>query len=200
MLHGGQNSPAQSPYRMNSHVVLFLVLMVSTYVTSHFHSRGQEPVDDRNLMLNMMKRNMLARGRPRPASRARLTTNQVYPGMGFGNMQTRPNRDMSRMMLPFMMGGGDAFDAMEDMMPMMMMNRIPNTLGRGNKPSTRRLLQPVVIRPNIYRPTQPGVGQNDAFEMQEFMRLLPFLSMTEAGEGMADMMLPMMLLQGSGQF
>lgn len=39
-----------------------------------------------------------------------------------------------------------------------------------------------------------------AFEMQEFMRLLPFLSMTEAGEGMADMMLPMMLMQGSGQF
>lgn len=37
----------------------------------------------------------------------------------------------------------------------------PNTLGRGNKPPTRRLLQPVVIRPNIYRPTQPGVGQND---------------------------------------
>ncbi|XP_052683153.1 uncharacterized protein LOC128163564 [Crassostrea angulata] len=133
---------------MNSHVVLFLVLMVSTYVTSHFHSRGQEPVDDRNLMLNMMKRNMLARGRPRPET-----------------------LDLS-----------------------------PNTLGRGNKPPTRRLLQPVVIRPNIYRPTQPGVGQNDAFEMQEFMRLLPFLSMTEAGEGMADMMLPMMLMQGSGQF
>eukprot|EP00105_Crassostrea_gigas_P015124 XP_011432028.1 PREDICTED: uncharacterized protein LOC105331496 isoform X2 [Crassostrea gigas] len=107
---------------MNSHVVLFLVLTISTYVTSHFHSRGQEPVDDRNLVLNMMKRNMLTRGRP--ASRARLTSNQVYPGMGFGNMQTRPNRDMSRMMLPFMMGGGDAFDAMEDMMPMMMMNRM----------------------------------------------------------------------------
>lgn len=35
-----------SPYndRMNSHVVLFLVLTISTYVTSHFHSRGQEPV------------------------------------------------------------------------------------------------------------------------------------------------------------
>lgn len=39
-----------------------------------------------------------------------------------------------------------------------------------------------------------------AFEMQEFMRLLPFLSMTEAGEGMTDMMLPMMILHGSGQF
>lgn len=36
-----------------------------------------------------------------------------------------------------------------------------NTMGRRNKPPTRRLLQPVVIRPNIYRPTQPGVGQND---------------------------------------
>lgn len=48
----------------------------------------------------------------------------VYIFIGFGNMQTRPNRDMSRMMLPFMMGGGDAFDAMEDMMPMMMMNRM----------------------------------------------------------------------------
>eukprot|EP00105_Crassostrea_gigas_P015118 XP_011432021.1 PREDICTED: uncharacterized protein LOC105331496 isoform X1 [Crassostrea gigas] len=131
---------------MNSHVVLFLVLTISTYVTSHFHSRGQEPVDDRNLVLNMMKRNMLTRGRP-------------------GTV------DLSQ-----------------------------NTMGRRNKPPTRRLLQPVVIRPNIYRPTQPGVGQNDAFEMQEFMRLLPFLSMTEAGEGMADMMLPMMLLQGSGQF
>lgn len=48
----------------------------------------------------------------------------VYIFIGFGNMQRRPNRDMSRMMLPFMMGGGDAFDAMEDMMPMMMMNRM----------------------------------------------------------------------------
>lgn len=44
--------------------------------------------------------------------------------IGPGNMQTRPNSDMSRMMLPWMMGGGDALDAMEDMMPMMMMNRM----------------------------------------------------------------------------
>ena len=36
--------------------------------------------------------------------------------------------------------------------------------------------------------------------MQQFMQLLPLFAMTEAGEGMADMMLPMMLMQRNGLF
>nr|XP_022310753.1 uncharacterized protein LOC111116058 [Crassostrea virginica] len=64
-----------------------------------------------------------------------------------------------------------------------------------NKP--RRVLQPVVIRPHI---TQQGQGHNEEHEMQQFMQLLPLFAMTEAGEGMADMMLPMMLMQRNGLF
>nr|XP_022310714.1 uncharacterized protein LOC111116039 isoform X2 [Crassostrea virginica] len=105
---------------------------------------------------------------------------------------------------------GQAPVAREEMMNLLQRNMVPR--GRSgatapdiasrstvprllNKP--RRVLQPVVIRPHI---TQPRQGHNEEHEMQQFMQLLPLFAMTEAGEGMADMMLPMMLMQRNGLF
>ena len=44
--------------------------------------------------------------------------------IGRGNAQTGMNNMQMRGMLPWMMAGGDAMDAMEDMMPMMMLQRM----------------------------------------------------------------------------
>ncbi|XP_061185707.1 uncharacterized protein LOC133193795 [Saccostrea echinata] len=56
----------------------------------------------------------------------------------------------------------------------------------------RRVLQPVVVRPHIVR-------QNQDRDMQQLMQLLPLLSMTEAGEGMMEM-LPLLLMQKNTRF
>ncbi|XP_078321125.1 uncharacterized protein LOC111116058 isoform X3 [Crassostrea virginica] len=122
---------------MNFPAATFLVLMVSTCVMSHFHT-GQAPVG-REEMMNLLQRNMVPRGHsareemmnllqrnmvPRGRSGFRMSSNRVYPGLGRGNAQTGMNNMQMRGMLPWMMAGGDAMDAMEDMMPMMMLQRM----------------------------------------------------------------------------
>ncbi|XP_048756017.2 uncharacterized protein LOC125666775 [Ostrea edulis] len=69
----------------------------------------------------------------------------------------------------------------------------------GGNPSNqyprRRVLQPIVIRPNIVNRRR----NEEMFPMQQLMQLMPLLAMTEGGEGMMDMLLPMMLMQRSAR-
>ncbi|XP_062567761.1 uncharacterized protein LOC134230004 [Saccostrea cucullata] len=150
---------------MQSLVVIVISLMVCTCVTSHSHVGAQTLGEG-------WPRNMLGSRSSRSFSRS-MTEDP-------SNMLWSSLSRSSSMNGGFPRGGSEGIVNLHSL------------LGKRNQ-RRRRVLQPVIVRPQVVR-------NNQEREMQQLMQLLPLLTMTEAGEGMMENMLPLLLMQKNTQF